>query len=89
MPVNDRFAVTAHAARQGYTGASTAARLAGTTNDALYTYDDYRATLNYVFAQGWSVLLTYTHTNAKDEGYTVLGNNLGDDQVVLGVARSF
>jgi uncharacterized protein (TIGR02001 family) len=89
VPLSDRLSVTAHAAHQGFTGASTAARLAGTTNDALYSYDDFRATLNYAFAQGWSALLTYTHTNARDAGYTVLGKNLGDDQVVLGVARSF
>lgn len=89
VPLNDRFSVIAHAAHQGFTGASTAAQLAGTTNDALYTYDDYRATLSYAFAQGWSALLTYTNTNAQDQGYTVLGENLGDDQVVLGVTRSF
>ncbi len=52
VPLDDQFSVTAHAAHQGFTGASTAARLAGTTNDALYTYDDYRATLSYAFAQG-------------------------------------
>jgi uncharacterized protein (TIGR02001 family) len=89
VPLNDRLSITAHAAHQGFTGASTAARLAGMTNDALYSYDDYRATLNYAFAQGWSVLLTYTDTNARDAGYTVLGKNLGDDQVDLGVTRSF
>jgi uncharacterized protein (TIGR02001 family) len=52
VPLDDQFSVTAHAAHQGFTGASTAARLAGTTNDALHTYDDYRATLSYAFAQG-------------------------------------
>jgi hypothetical protein len=75
-----QFTVTAHAARQIY---------ASTSNDALYTYDYYRATLSYALAQGWSAQLTYTSTNARDEGYTVLGKNLGDDQVVLSVARSF
>jgi uncharacterized protein (TIGR02001 family) len=89
VPLNDQLLIIAHAGRQGLSGASTAARLAGTTNDALYSYDDYRASLNYAFAQGWSVLLTYTDTNARDAGYTVLGKNLGDDQVVLGVTRSF
>jgi uncharacterized protein (TIGR02001 family) len=89
VPLTDLLSITAHAAHQDFTGASTAARLAARTNDALYSYDDYRATLNYGFAQGWSALLTYTHTNARDVGYTVLGNNLGDDQVVMGITRSF
>jgi len=86
--LNDTFSIAGHAGRQRYTGASTAAALAGTTNSALYNYDDYRATLTCVFAQGWSALLTYTHTNARDAGYTVLGKNIGDDQFVLGVTRS-
>ena len=89
VPVNERFAIALHAARQSFAGTSTYAELQGTTNDALYTYDDYRATLTYTFAPGWSTLLTYTHTNARDAGYTVLGKNIGDDQLVLGVTRSF
>ena len=89
VPLNDQFTIAAHAGRQSFTGASTAARQAGTTNDALYTYDDYRVTLTYTFAPGWSTLLTYTHTNARDIGYTVLGKNIGDDQLIVGMARSF
>jgi uncharacterized protein (TIGR02001 family) len=89
VPLNEKLSVAAHAGHQRYTGASTAARLAGTSNDALYTYDDYRLTLTYNFASGWSALLTGTHTNARDAGYTVLGENLGDDQLVVGIARSF
>jgi uncharacterized protein (TIGR02001 family) len=88
-PLNDTFSVAGHAGRQRYTGASAAAVLAGTTNSALYNYDDYRATLTCSFAPGWSALLTYTHTNARDAGYTVLGTNIGDDQVVLGVTHNF
>jgi len=37
----------------------------------------------------WSALLTGTHTNARDAGYTVFGKNIGDDQIVVGLARSF
>jgi uncharacterized protein (TIGR02001 family) len=88
-PLTEKLSLAAHAGHQSYTGASTAARLAGTTNDALYAYDDYRATLTYAFAPKWSALAAYTHTNARDAGYTVLGENLGDGQVVVGVTRSF
>jgi uncharacterized protein (TIGR02001 family) len=89
VPLNDRFTVAAHAGRQSFKGSSTAAENAGTTNDALYSYDDYRATLIYSFGGGWSTSLTFTTTNAEDAGYTVLGKNIGDDQVIVGIARSF
>lgn len=89
VPLNEQLTVAAHAGRQSYTGASIAARLAGTSNDALYSYEDYRATLAYSFAPGWSALLTGTHTNARDAGYTVLGRNIGDDQIAIGLTRSF
>ncbi len=89
VPVTEKLSLAAHAGRQRYTGASTAARLAGTNNDALYTYEDYRATATYAFAENWSALATYTHTNARDAGYTVRGRNLGDDQLVIGLTRTF
>lgn len=89
LPLNDRLLLAVHAGRQIFRGASASARLAGTTNDALYTYNDYRATLTYAFAEGWSTQLTGTRTNTRDSGYTVLGRNIGDDHVVVAVARSF
>lgn len=88
VPLNDQFSILAHAGRQNFSGASTAALAAGTTNDALYTYDDYRVTLNYTFAPGWTALVTFTTTNAENAGYTVLGKNIGDDQALVGVTRS-
>jgi uncharacterized protein (TIGR02001 family) len=89
VPLNDRFTVAAHAGRQKFKGASTYAVLQGTTNDALYSYEDYRATVNCSLGKGWTASLTYTTTTAKDAGYTVLGENIGDDQVVVGIARTF
>jgi uncharacterized protein (TIGR02001 family) len=89
VPLNDRFTAVAHAGRQAFQGASAYAELNGTTNDALYSYEDYRATVNYGLGGGWTVSLTYTTSTAKDAGYTVLGKNLGDDQVVVGIARTF
>ena len=89
VPLNDRFTAVAHAARQKFKGASTYAQLQGTTNDALYSYEDYRATVNCSLGKGWTASLTYTTSTAKDAGYTVLGENIGDDQVVVGIARTF
>jgi uncharacterized protein (TIGR02001 family) len=89
VPLNDRFTVIGHAGRQTFRGTSTYAALQGTTNDALYSYDDYRATINYALGSGWTASLTFTTTNAEDAGYTVLGKNLGDDQFVAGISRSF
>jgi uncharacterized protein (TIGR02001 family) len=89
VPLNDRFTAVAHAGQQKFKGASAYAVLQGTTNDDLYSYEDYRATINAGLGQGWTASLTYTTTTAKDAGYTVLGKNLGDDQVVVGIARTF
>ena len=89
VPLNDRFTIAGHAGRQKFRGASTAALAAGTTNDALYSYEDYRATLSYILAEGWTTSLTFTTTNAEDAGYTVLGKNIGDDQVIVGITRTF
>jgi uncharacterized protein (TIGR02001 family) len=89
VPLNERFTFVAHAGRQAFKGASTYAVLNGTTNDALYSYEDYRATVNVSLGQGWTASLTATTSTAKDAGYTVLGENLGDDQVVVGIARTF
>src|SRR5262245_2044360 len=89
VPLNDRFTLAAHAGRQQFTGASSAALALGTTNDALYTYEDYRVTVNCALGKGWTASLAYTTTTAKDAGYTVLGENIGDDQVVVGIARTF
>jgi uncharacterized protein (TIGR02001 family) len=89
VPLDDRFTLVAHAGRQNFKGTSAYAALQGTTNDALYSYEDYRATLNYGLGKGWTASLTYTTTNAEDAGYTVLGKNIGDDQAVVGISRAF
>jgi len=89
VPLGEKFTVAAHAGMQTFRGASDAAVAGGTTNDALYGYDDYRATLTYALGAGWSTSLTFTTTDAKDAGYTVLGKNIGDDQAVVGIARTF
>jgi uncharacterized protein (TIGR02001 family) len=89
VPLGERFTAVAHAGMQNFSGTSAYAALQGTTNDALYSYDDYRATLNYSLGDGWTASLTFTSTNAEDAGYTVLGKNIGDDQFVAGISRAF
>ena len=90
VPLNDRFTAAAHAGTSVVQGREHLRPSSqGTTNDALYSYEDYRATVNCSLGKGWTDSLTYTTTNAKDAGYTVLGKNIGDDQVVVGIARTF
>jgi uncharacterized protein (TIGR02001 family) len=87
VPVRENLALALHAGRQSFAGASAYARLAGTDNDTLYGYEDYRATLSYSLGAGWSASATVTLSTAEDAGYTVLGKNLGDDQVIVAVSR--
>jgi uncharacterized protein (TIGR02001 family) len=88
VPLPASLSLVLHAGQQAYEGASTAAALAGTDNDALFGYEDYRATLSYPFATGWTASATYTTTNAKDAGYLVRGHNLGDDQIVIALLKT-
>lgn len=89
LPLNDRLTLVGHAGRQRFRGTSAYAALQGSTNDALYSYDDFRATLNCALGSGWTASTTFTTTNAEDAGYTVRGTNLGDDQFVVGISKSF
>ena len=88
VPLLESLSLVLHAAQQTYAGASAAARLAGTDNDALFAYEDYRATLNYAFADGWTASATFTTTTARDAGYLVQGSNLGDDQIVIALLKT-
>jgi uncharacterized protein (TIGR02001 family) len=87
VPVRENLSLALHAGQQSFEGASAYARLAGTDNDALYGYEDYRATLSYSFGAGWSASASLTQSTAEDAGYTVLGKNLGDDQIIVAVSR--
>jgi uncharacterized protein (TIGR02001 family) len=89
IPLADSWTLALHAGQQTFEGASSAALLAGTDNDALYSYEDYRATLSFAFGGGWTAATTLTSSTAEDAGYTVLGDNLGDDQFVLTLSRVF
>ena len=66
MPLPKGFSVALHAGQQKFEGAG---------NDDLFGYEDYKAGVSYGFAGGWTAGVAYTHTNAKDASYTVLGKN--------------
>lgn len=89
IPLAEAWTLALHAGQQTFEGASTAALIAGTDNDALYSYEDYRASVSFAFGNGWTVATTITRTTARDAGYTVLGENLGDDQLVMALSRVF
>jgi uncharacterized protein (TIGR02001 family) len=80
IPIAKTVSLSVHAGKQGFEG---------TGNDALFGYEDYRGTVSYGFGEGWSLSGTYTHSTAEDAGYTVLGRNIGDDQVLIGINRAF
>ncbi len=89
VPVAEGWTVSAHVGRQGFSGASSAAKAARTTNDALYTYTDWKAGVSWAFSSKWSANLAYTDSNAKDAGYTVQGINLGKSAVVFSLTTTF
>ncbi|MFL9878620.1 TorF family putative porin [Herbaspirillum rhizosphaerae] len=68
----------AHVGHQRYTG----------PNASNLSYTDWKLGLNRDFS-GYVLAAYYTGTNAKDAGYTVKGKNLGRDQLVLAVSRTF
>src|SRR5450830_748770 len=68
----------AHLGRQRYTG----------PNSSNLSYTDWKLGLTRDFS-GYVLAAYYTGSNAKDAGYTVKGKNLGRDQLVLAVSRTF
>ena len=78
IPLPQSFALALHAGQQ---------KFAGSTNDDLLGYEGYRATVSYGLSSGWSAAATFTHSTAKDVGYTILKENIGDDQFVFAVSR--
>ncbi len=79
VPVNDMLTLTLHAGKQKYKGDG---------ND-IYSYRDYKVEIAAAFAKDWSAGAGATDTNAKDSGYTVLGKNLGNNQVYAFLKKTF
>jgi uncharacterized protein (TIGR02001 family) len=80
IPLPRSISLALHAGHQSFEGAG---------NDALFGYEDYRATMSYAFGAGWTASVMYSQSTGKDAGYTVLGRNIGDDQVAISISRTF
>ncbi len=84
IPITDAFSVIGHVGYQKYRGS-----IEGASNDDLYTYTDWKLEGAYSFGEGWTVGAAYTDTNAKDEGYTLLGRNVGGATGYVYVKKTF
>lgn len=78
------FLLCLHAGRQEYSGENS-----GVSNDSLYSYSDYSAMLCRPIGMGFTLGITYSHADTEDAGYTILGDNIGEDQWVLSLVKSF
>lgn len=78
------FALGLHVGHQEYAGS-----IGGTSNDSLYSYSDYSATLSHPIGQGFTLGFTFSHADTEDAGYTLLGDNIGETQYVFSLVKSF
>jgi len=86
IPVADTgFSVGLHAGHQEFRGKYFANTQ---SNDALYSYDDYKISLNKEF-KGFNFSLAFTDSNAKDGYKNAAGRNIGDSHTVFSVSKSF
>ncbi len=83
--VADKLTLGLHVGKQTFKGDN-----AGVSNDSLYTYTDYKASLTKDI-NGYMVGAAYFHTNAKDAGYfnAATNKNVGRDHFVVSVSKSF
>lgn len=77
--------VNAHVGRQEFDG-----RIAGISNDDLYSYTDWKLGLTKSFSNGVNLGGYYTDTNAKKANWTDRTNQfLGDNQFTVFVQKTF
>ena len=88
-PLGGPVSATLHAGRQTFRGGSSLTESLGTTNNDLYSYNDYTAGLTASFGKSWSGSIAYITTTARDAGYIVKGQNLGSPHLVVGLVRTF
>jgi uncharacterized protein (TIGR02001 family) len=89
VPLAGTVNATLHAGRQAFRGRNALTESLATTNDGLYTYNDYSAGLNATVDKSWSASVLYTRTTAPDAGYLVQGRNLGSPHLAIGFVRTF
>ncbi|MBK7642427.1 MAG: hypothetical protein IPJ19_05175 [Planctomycetes bacterium] len=82
--ISEALTLGLHAGHQEYTGSN-----GGNSNDSLFSYSDYSATLTHPLGNDFSLGFTYSHANTKDAGYTILGDNIGESQTFFSLSKSF
>jgi len=93
-PIGDTgFTINAHYGYQDYKGSVDGVTAASTglpaSNDKLYTYSDWKLGLTKSFSNGVNVGAFYSDTDAEDDGYTFLGENIGDSTFTAFVQKTF
>jgi uncharacterized protein (TIGR02001 family) len=83
LPINEYLTLTLHAGKQKFKGETS-----GVSNEES-SYNDYKAELAWAFIKDWDAGFAFTHTNAKDDAYTVLEKNIGKKQIYGFVKKKF
>ena len=83
-PITDALTLNAHVGRQEYKGSTN-----GTSNGSLFDYTDWKLGVTWAAGGGWTIGAYYTDTNAKDEGYTLAGRNIGKATGTVFVQKTF
>lgn len=73
------FTINAHAGRQEFKG----------SGNSVADYTDWKLGATKSWSNGVNVGAYYTTTNARDSVYTLLGDNIGDDQFTVFVQKTF
>jgi uncharacterized protein (TIGR02001 family) len=73
------FTINGHVGRQEFKGSG---------NDVA-DYTDWKIGATKSWSNGVNVGAYYTTTNARDSAYTILGDNIGDDQFTVFVQKTF
>ena len=73
------FTINGHVGRQEFKGSG---------NDVA-DYTDWKIGATKYWSNGVNVGAYYTNTNARDSAYTLLGDNIGDDQFTVFVQKTF
>jgi len=90
IPVGESgFTVNLHAGYQKSDGNVPGAAPGAPDNDDLYTYTDWKVGLTKSWSNGVNVGAYYTGTDAEDAGYTIKGDNIGDDHFTFFVQKTF
>jgi uncharacterized protein (TIGR02001 family) len=85
IPLGDTgITANLHVGYQDYKGS-----VGGVSNDSLYTYTDWKIGATKSWSNGVNLGAYYSDTNAKDAGYTFLGDNIGDSTFTVFVQKTF